>query len=300
MSKHSPNRKFGKELDEYLVKYAATMTDKEIMREFFMLTGEQIASGTLGERRKKLGLRHNVGRHMDREHFSRFTYVFWKTKRYPVVWEKLQDDPPKYVMVLLEEPYYVTVGDSIRDCQIDMQVRVRPKVKRSRKNISWDKIRQARQLYKDTYLSTTRIAEYLGLPVSTTGKILRNQIFFDPGYTVPKSRKSFRITIFGETKTLGEWADDPRCQVNIWTLYDRARKDVEGSEILRKLSYEELHPRRSLEIAGETKSIDDWLCDPRCEVSKSTIFKRLRKNIKGIELLRRKPPGRKRMFVDFG
>jgi hypothetical protein len=88
------------------------------------------------------------------------------------------------------------------------------------------------------------------------------------------------LTAFGETKTMTDWTRDPRCAVkNLSTLSQRVKtagmSDQEAIELplganvieALKLTYE-----------GETKTIKEWLDDPRCVVTlRSTMLSRIQK-----------------------
>lgn len=86
-------------------------------------------------------------------------------------------------------------------------------------------------------------------------------------------RRTKRVTVWGETKTLVEWFNDPRCVLpSIQHLYSRRSQ---GWEMERALSTP-VTPKDSLLTAwGESKTICEWAKDPRCQVSEAGLRKRL-------------------------
>lgn len=96
-----------------------------------------------------------------------------------------------------------------------------------------------------------------------------------------KALRGSLLEAFGETKRLAEWLDDPRREVprltvthrlkNQWTLADAmtipigARKGT-GRPATKLLS-----------AFGELKSVSDWAADPRAQVGKATMERRISK-----------------------
>jgi len=79
-----------------------------------------------------------------------------------------------------------------------------------------------------------------------------------------------RHEAFGESKTLGEWVGDPRCQVKETELRRRVAKGLPLEEAMTR--------RRTLamiEAFGESKPIGAWSRDRRCLVSEPTLTERL-------------------------
>jgi hypothetical protein len=99
-------------------------------------------------------------------------------------------------------------------------------------------------------------------------------------WTSPKHQQRNRrnnrlVTYAGVTKTLADWADDPRCVVPYKMLWERLQ---DGWDFDRALT----QPQRRdggyrLIIAwGEEKSITEWLADPRCPGLKhQTLWQRI-------------------------
>jgi hypothetical protein len=83
------------------------------------------------------------------------------------------------------------------------------------------------------------------------------------------------ITYEGVTKSLAEWADDPRCVVSYKVLWERLQDGKTFEEALvtperRKNGY------RVLQAFGESKSITEWVEDSRCGgASLQTMWKRI-------------------------
>lgn len=84
---------------------------------------------------------------------------------------------------------------------------------------------------------------------------------------------SVQVTAWNETKTLIEWAEDPRCIVGYHTLRDRVANDVFGDVELMMTTPSKSHPL--VTAWDETKSMSAWAKDPRCVVKKSTLRGRL-------------------------
>lgn len=61
-------------------------------------------------------------------------------------------------------------------------------------------------------------------------------------------RNTITVTAFGETKTIGEWADDVRCFVSYTTLYGRVRKQWEPELAI-------VTPHRSARRAGVSNAV---------------------------------------------
>jgi len=92
--------------------------------------------------------------------------------------------------------------------------------------------------------------------------------------TPAKTSSSRRYTAFNETKSLRDWANDPRCVVDYMTLENRWNKGWPAIDALTK-------PRgggkaRWITAFGETKRLQDWSRDSRCVVSIGTLIARLR------------------------
>jgi hypothetical protein len=83
-------------------------------------------------------------------------------------------------------------------------------------------------------------------------------------------RSNHLLTIFGETKTVVEWAEDSRCQVAYGTFKCRITDGWNPEEALG--------PKVDVQVSafGETKNIIQWSNDPRCTVNRHTLAKRLR------------------------
>lgn len=80
------------------------------------------------------------------------------------------------------------------------------------------------------------------------------------------------LTAFGETKTMKQWVEDPRCTVNYTSLAKRLKKGATAEEAIE--SPVEFEERRIL-AWGEVKNVMDWTKDPRCQVSYVTLTARL-------------------------
>lgn len=89
-----------------------------------------------------------------------------------------------------------------------------------------------------------------------------------------------RYIAFGEEKSLPEWGRDSRCRIKYGTLYFRV--EVEGAsleEALTRPLHLGLTRNRTVTAFGETKSISEWIDDPRCTVTRTGLVLRLKRGI---------------------
>ncbi|MCE9557469.1 MAG: hypothetical protein K8R88_00815 [Armatimonadetes bacterium] len=70
------------------------------------------------------------------------------------------------------------------------------------------------------------------------------------------------VTIFGETKSVTSWGNDPRASVCHLTL---GRRLAAGWEPERALTEPGIK-RQTLEAFGEVMTLQDWVLDPRCQI----------------------------------
>lgn len=96
-------------------------------------------------------------------------------------------------------------------------------------------------------------------------------------------RNNVHLYAFGESKTMIEWSEDPRCIVEYKTLLMRIRRGWEHEKALvtemdstrrGKIPYNAL----VLTAFGESKSTSEWLKDPRCTISHQTLWNRIKRN----------------------
>jgi hypothetical protein len=94
------------------------------------------------------------------------------------------------------------------------------------------------------------------------------------------------VEIFGETKTIQEWINDPRCEADrLWfrTLINRG---VPPELALKGIAPAGFRKRESVVVAwGESKLVTDWSRDPRCRVSFGTLKRLLREGHKPEEVI---------------
>jgi hypothetical protein len=104
-------------------------------------------------------------------------------------------------------------------------------------DMDWAKVREIRRLATETELTLREIGDIFGFADTGVRGIVNNTTneFYDPEYTPPKRKtgpRGNRIVIYGEKKTLKEWADDPRCRVSYGTLKQRYQNGKRGLELL--------------------------------------------------------------------
>ncbi len=101
-----------------------------------------------------------------------------------------------------------------------------------------------------------------------------------------RNRRNTRLVeAFGEKKNAAEWVDDPRCFEKDWrNILRRIDRGVDPEMAMSKGYKKDRYSRAAasqhkknpqLAAFGETKSLAEWTADPRCVVSKQTLFYRL-------------------------
>lgn len=80
---------------------------------------------------------------------------------------------------------------------------------------------------------------------------------------------------FGESKTLVQWSEDPRCEVHYHTLRKLVNSGVPLVKALSKQPVVKPNKRKKVSAFGETRSITDWNSDERCTVSHGLLQQRL-------------------------
>ncbi len=88
------------------------------------------------------------------------------------------------------------------------------------------------------------------------------------------TRRNAYLTAFGETKTVAEWTEDPRCSVNGKTLYVRIKNGITDETALKApLSL------NVISAFGVTKAIKEWANDARCTVTYKVLWQRLNNGV---------------------
>jgi hypothetical protein len=114
-------------------------------------------------------------------------------------------------------------------------------------------------------------------------------------------RQGELIEAFGDTKSIPEWAADPRCAVSVWTLRQRLKGGMPIEEAMATPTSRTKSPHL-YEAFGETKAIPEWAADSRCAVSIWTLRQRLNRGMP-IEEAIRTPTSRgrsARLYEAFG
>jgi hypothetical protein len=81
------------------------------------------------------------------------------------------------------------------------------------------------------------------------------------------------VTAFGETKTIHEWARDPRCNVVYSALVTRLDRGWDAERSITTPA--ETRPLRRITAFGETKNLSAWARDPRCKVTRRVLERRI-------------------------
>lgn len=104
--------------------------------------------------------------------------------------------------------------------------------------------------------------------------------------------RHLELTIHGETKTVGQWAKDARCEVSVNVLRSRIGRGWAPEDALRAASRSAAKQQRPnaplYEAFGERKRISEWLQDPRCEVASNALRRRLAAGVPLEQALRSK------------
>ena len=102
------------------------------------------------------------------------------------------------------------------------------------------------------------------------------------------------ISAFGESKTMQQWVEDPRCTVSYASLAKRLKKGMTTEEAIESpVEFEE----RLISAWGEVKNVMDWTKDPRCQVSYVTLTARLNRGNMGNETAISTPVNHKRPVI---
>jgi hypothetical protein len=103
-------------------------------------------------------------------------------------------------------------------------------------------------------------------------------------------RNSRLITAFGETKTLSEWADDPRARAVYGVIEVRIRKFSWDAETAISTPSAPFTFHEAVSAFDETKPLMEWSRDPRCRVTYCTLYRRILKHGWDAETAITRPP----------
>jgi hypothetical protein len=137
---------------------------------------------------------------------------------------------------------------------------------------------------------TIRDAEQLILQMSNAGRIIDRtsnrevQIPREPTDETNPHRAPVLLTAWGETKSVMEWAKDERCVVGLQTIYHRLRskkgwnpEDAISEPARQNVMSNLLRSTGAIYHGfGESKTVDEWLKDPRCEIGEAMLRLRLK------------------------
>lgn len=107
---------------------------------------------------------------------------------------------------------------------------------------------------------------------------------------LPSGRET-RLEAFGESKTLREWVEDPRCQVPYLRLRTRLKKNWSLEDAIATVP---AVGNRNVEAFGESKSLYAWEQDPRCLVTHKALRYRMA-NGESLEEAMSRPPQNERL-----
>jgi len=89
------------------------------------------------------------------------------------------------------------------------------------------------------------------------------------------TRATIFATAFGVTKTALDWANDERCVVGHKTLVARLKSGIEHHEAITRPVKETQPDLDTLTAFGVTKTVREWLADPRCVVGDDVLRSRV-------------------------
>lgn len=110
--------------------------------------------------------------------------------------------------------------------------------------------------------------------------------------------KASHVTAFGETKSLTEWTRDPRARkgTTITSITRRIRRGMSPEDAISKPPQE----TTLFTAFGETKSLRQWVDDPRCVIGSTALRKRLETGIPFETALTNPPSQKSRVITAFG
>lgn len=97
---------------------------------------------------------------------------------------------------------------------------------------------------------------------------------------IPRNRQSanrrntLQLTAFGETKTLGEWCKDKRCNVTCHVLKKRINSGENHETAISTPA--KISSHWILHAFNESKSLREWIKDSRCVVSREILSLRIK------------------------
>jgi hypothetical protein len=179
--------------------------------------------------------------------------------------------------------------------------------------ITEDEVLHMRNLYKDGVHTIKRLANKFNIDKTYASRILqgkRMNAFGDYRSPKPPEPRYF-IVAYGEKKSVSAWERDPRCRACKHTLAKRVRAIArvspsgglrppspsatpkgeehvyvaEGEHLLRGIG-KKRGAKPLIEAFGEVKSLEAWIADPRCELPRRDVERRLRRGFKGEDVLR--------------
>ena len=145
--------------------------------------------------------------------------------------------------------------------------------------VEWSKDHRCQVCYSSLYQRISRLKWDPEVALTTAAQAQR------PGAKKPGpgkgkgfphigSGKGEKVTAFGETKTVREWAKDHRCQVSLGCLKGRLKFKWEPETAMTTPLISKREARRFTAF-GETKTAAEWAKDPRCRVPRGVLKARL-------------------------
>ena len=86
------------------------------------------------------------------------------------------------------------------------------------------------------------------------------------------------LAAFGDVKSLADWANDPKCCVDSFTLAQRVEQgwSLEIALTTDPKGLQRVSQYTRIEALGQTQLLKDWAKDPRCNVEIGTLRARIR------------------------
>ena len=115
----------------------------------------------------------------------------------------------------------------------------------------------------------------------------------------PTTSRSRMLIVEGETKSLADWARDPRCRVSQSTFFGRIARGWQAEDALL-VEPRCIAPPQQLTAFGETRSLTAWLQDSRCCVKYDRLQARMKAGWDVESALTIPPGGTRPGIVAFG
>ncbi len=134
---------------------------------------------------------------------------------------------------------------------------------------------------------------------------------FRPAKISPVRKPSKLYSAFGVTGTIAEWSRDPRCLVPYHVLASRVKNGFVFEEALtlqvgcawdrtRTTDRRIQKTIRTVTAFGETKTLEEWADDERCNVAYAGLYQRILRGLVGEDAIVGIPSEGDKLYTAFG